>query len=111
MLAAVRLNWRLWTIIQAELLSPDCPLPPDLRRNALSLANFVDKHTVAFIADPRPVKMGILIDINRELAAGLYQEPRETAEADNGDPGGGGTPSGGGQTPPPPVTGGGGITV
>lgn len=75
MLAAVRLNWRLWTIFQAELLDPDCMLPEGLRSNVLSLANFVDKHSVELVARPEPEKLDILISINRELAGGLNEVP------------------------------------
>ncbi|MEO5337999.1 MAG: flagellar biosynthesis regulator FlaF [Magnetospirillum sp. WYHS-4] len=78
MLAAVRLNWRLWTIIQADLLDPDCPLPTDLRVNGLSLASFVDKHTLEFLTNPLPQNLSILISINREIAGGLYQRPAAT---------------------------------
>ena len=92
MLAAIRLNWQLWTIIQAELLAPDCPVPPDIRRNVLSLANFIDKHTISFIAEPEPAKLDVLISINRELAGGLYTVPTEGGadEEPSGMPGGGG---------------------
>ena len=71
MLAAVRLNWQLWTIIQSELLAPDCPVPMDIRQNVLSLANFIDKHTVGIVGEPNPQKLDVLISINRELAGGL----------------------------------------
>lgn len=84
MLSAVRLNWQLWTIIQSELLSPDCPVPLDIRQNVLSLANFIDKHTVGFIGQPVPAKLNVLVSINRELAGGLYAHPdadEPTAEA------------------------------
>jgi flagellar protein FlaF len=77
MLAAVRLNWRLWTIFQAELLDPQCTVPDAVRGNMLSLANFIDKHTVGLIAKPSPEKLDVLISINRELAAGLYQSPEQ----------------------------------
>lgn len=73
MLAAVRLNWRLWTIFQGELLDPVCTVPDDIRTNVLSLAQFVDKHTVAFIAEPEPAKLDVLISINRDLAGGLHE--------------------------------------
>ena len=72
---AVRLNWRLWTIFQAELLDPNCTIPSDIRMNLLSLANFIDQHTVAFIGEPKPEKLDVLISINRELAGGLYEAP------------------------------------
>ncbi len=89
MLTAVRLNWRLWTIIQADLLGSDSPVHSDLRSNALSLANFIDRHTLDFISDPTPEKMDILIYINRELAGGLREKPEETAQDLNDDQGSG----------------------
>ncbi len=70
-LAAVRINWQLWTILQAELLSPECPLPDDIRNNGISLANFIDKYSMDLIANPDHKKLDVLININRELAAGL----------------------------------------
>ena len=70
---AVRLNWRLWTIFQADLLDPDCRIPDEIQMNLLSLANFIDHHTVAFLSDPEPEKLDILISINREIAGGLYE--------------------------------------
>ncbi|HJO74494.1 MAG TPA: flagellar biosynthesis regulator FlaF [Rhodospirillales bacterium] len=77
MLAAIRLNWQLWTIIQAELLSPECTTPIELRNNALSLAKFIDKHTVEFISQPEAKRLDILISLNREIAGGLYETPKE----------------------------------
>lgn len=74
MLDAARLNWRLWTILQAELLSPQSPVPADVRDNVLSLARFIDGRMLDFIAQPEPSKLDPLIAINRELAAGLFTE-------------------------------------
>lgn len=81
MLEAVRTNWRLWTILQAELLDPECQLPDDVRGNVLSLAQFIDKHTVDIIAEPKPEKLDVLIAINRELAGGLFTTPAGEGEA------------------------------
>lgn len=78
-LNAVRLNWRLWTIFQASLAEADCPLPPEIRANMLSLSNFVDKTSVDIIATPEAQKVDILISINRNIAAGLF-----SANADGG---------------------------
>ena len=75
LLHAVRLNWRLWTIFQASLLEPECPLPPELRTGILGLSNFVDKHTSKIIAEPKPEMLDVLIKINRELAGGLLTTP------------------------------------
>lgn len=72
MLAAARLNWRLWTIFQSELLDPESPVPLQLRANILSLSRYVDARTIDFVADPQPAKLDSLITINRELASGLY---------------------------------------
>lgn len=77
MIGAVRLNWRLWTIFQAELLDPDSTVAMDIRTNLLSLAQYIDKHTVDFLAKPTPDKIDTLVNINRELATGLYQRPTE----------------------------------
>lgn len=71
MKAAVRLNWKLWTILQAEVCAPDCSLPPEIRTNMINLCNFVDKRIVDVLAEPEPEKLGALININRQIAAGL----------------------------------------
>lgn len=81
MLGAARLNWQLWTIIQADLLAPDCPVPLEIRNNMLSLAAFVDKHTLAFLARPVAEDMDILISIDREISGGLYTNPEQPQQA------------------------------
>lgn len=92
-LGAMRLNWRLWTIFQAELSSPQCPLPSEIRQNVLSLCNFVDKMAVDILADPTPEKLNVLITINRELAAGLFATPPGATAAPESEA----TPSASGQ--------------
>ena len=69
--AAARLNWRLWTILQAELCAPDCALPTEIRANMINLSNFIDKTMVGILANPQAEKLDILININRQIAAGL----------------------------------------
>ncbi len=71
LLDAVRLNWRLWTIIQAEQSDPDCATPKTLREGLLNLSNFVDKRSVDLLARPDPAKLEVLISVNRNIAAGL----------------------------------------
>ncbi|MBL4615608.1 MAG: flagellar biosynthesis regulator FlaF [Magnetovibrio sp.] len=76
----LRLNWRLWTIFQAELLREDTDLPEDIRVNMLTLCNYVDKHTVKCISQPTAENIAGLIDINRNIASGLMQNaPDENA--------------------------------
>jgi flagellar protein FlaF len=84
MLNAARLNWRLWTILQAELLNPQSPVPVDVRDNVLSLARFIDGRMLDFIAEPEPAKLDPLIAINRELAAGLFTEALPPSAATQG---------------------------
>ena len=70
----VRLNWRLWTIFQSEVSEPEAGLPEELRDNMLTLCNFVDKRTVEILADPQPQMLDVLININRNIAAGLLND-------------------------------------
>lgn len=74
--AALRRNWRLWTIFQANLLEPDNPLPPQIRANLLGLANFIDRHTATLLADGDPAKMDVLVNINRQISEGLLEGQR-----------------------------------
>ena len=74
-----RLNWRLWTIFQAELTAPDCDLPTEIRGNMINLCNFVDRRTVDILARPMPDKLDALININRQIAAGLLTDPTRPA--------------------------------
>jgi len=74
MLKAARLNWRLWTIFQAELSDEKSAVPLELRRNMLNLCNFVDKRMVAILAGPSPEQFQSLININRQIAAGLLAQ-------------------------------------
>ncbi len=67
----VRLNWRLWTIFQSDVSDPTTDLPADLRNNMLTLCNYVDKRTVEILSNPKPQLLDVLININRNIAAGL----------------------------------------
>lgn len=78
--AALRLNWRLWTIFQSELTLEHSEVPSDLRINMLTLCKFVDKHTVGALAKPTPEALAVLIDINRNIAAGLAQVPENAGK-------------------------------
>lgn len=96
---AARLNWRLWTIFQAELSAPESQVPVEIRQNMLNLCNFVDKRTVDILAEPKAGSFDVLININRQIAAGLLTDPAKPE---------GEAPAEGGAPPPSP---GGGISV
>ena len=83
--AALRLNWRLWTIFQSELVLERTDVPEEIRINMLTLCKFVDKHTVGALVNPTAEALTVLIDINRNIAAGLAQIPpgAETSPAPN----------------------------
>ena len=80
--AALRLNWRLWTIIQADVTAPECELPTEIRENILNLSVFIDKHTVGALAERTGDKLRVLIDINRNIASGLMGNGIEEPTAD-----------------------------
>jgi flagellar protein FlaF len=69
--AALLYNRKLWSIFVTSATSPENPLPAGLRQNVANLGIFVFKQTLAILADPKPENLGSLININRELAAGL----------------------------------------
>ena len=68
---ALLYNRKLWSIFLTAVTGPDHPLPTAIRQNVANLGLFVMKHTVSVAADPRPEQLNSLININREIAAGL----------------------------------------
>lgn len=68
---ALRYNRMLWTIFISTVTREENPLPRGIRQNVANLGIFVMKHTVSILAEPKPEKISTLIDINRNLAAGL----------------------------------------
>jgi len=78
---ALRLNQRLWSIFQAALSEPDCPLPQDVRDNVLALSIMVDRHSMARLVDLDGSKIGPILDINRAIAEGLSAKSAQPAAA------------------------------
>ena len=79
-LAALRQNWRLWTIFQASLLDPACTMPSQIRGNLLGLANFIDKRTAELLAKPHAAGVEPLININVQIGEGLLAGARTAKE-------------------------------
>jgi len=79
--AALRRNWRLWTIFQASLLDPACTLPTAIRSNLLGLANFIDRHTAVLLAHGEAAKIDVLVNINRQISEGLLAGQRSGTAA------------------------------
>jgi flagellar protein FlaF len=76
---AIKLNQRLWTIFQVSLCEPTNPLPRDLKVTLLNLSRFVDKVSLRAMTEYDPKLLTSLIDINRNIAAGLSVKNAETA--------------------------------
>jgi len=75
---SIRLNWRLWTIFQAEMSTDEQEAVPDeIRVNMLTLCKFIDHHTVETLSDLSPSKISTLIEINRNIAAGLLESLKQ----------------------------------
>ena len=73
---ALRFNHLLWTIIQADLTDPENQLPPEIKANVMSLSIFVDKQTTKALRSSAATDLDVLININRNLAAGLRAAPQ-----------------------------------
>jgi flagellar biosynthesis activator protein FlaF len=77
----IRHNQRLWTIFQVSLCEADNPLSRDLKITLLNLSRFVDKVSMRALAEQNPALLTSLIDINRNIAAGLSTVPEQAAAA------------------------------
>ncbi len=73
---ALLYNRKLWSIFLVSVTREDNPLPALIRQNVANLGMFVMNQTVALAAEPKREKLGTLININRELAAGLLGRAR-----------------------------------
>jgi flagellar biosynthesis activator protein FlaF len=73
--SALLYNRRLWTIFAAEAANDATNLPLELRNNIASISVFVFKRSLELMTQPAPEKIEALIDINRNLAAGLLTRP------------------------------------
>lgn len=69
--SALLFNRRLWNIFLTSVTRQDNPLPAQIRQNIANLGLFVMNETRELSAQPGPAKLTTLININRQLAAGL----------------------------------------
>lgn len=69
--AALAYNRKLWTLLVSAVIAEDNPLPVEIKRNILGLANFIFNRTFQIAAAPEPQALAALVNINREIAAGL----------------------------------------
>src|SRR5918998_2876202 len=78
---ALTYNRKLWTILVTSVTDADNPLPQAIKNNIANLAIFVFERTVTIMLEPGPEKLGALVTINREIAAGLRAQPQPTGTA------------------------------
>lgn len=72
--SALRYNRRLWLVFGGSIGRPENPLPDEIKRNLANLANFVINHSMKLETSTETSaaeRVGVLININREIAAGL----------------------------------------
>jgi len=74
---ALKYTQRIWSIFQGELAKPDNPLPRQLKINLLRLSSFIDKRIFETMSYPSPEKLTAVININRNIAAGLRGSPSD----------------------------------
>lgn len=72
-MSAIRYNRRLWILFGGTVGRPENPLPAEIKQNLANLANFIIKHSMNLetTVEVPPKRVGVLININREIAAGL----------------------------------------
>ena len=72
---ALTFNRKLWTILVTSATDAESALPQAIKSNIATLAMFVFERTVTIMLEPGPEKLGVLVNINREIAAGLRARP------------------------------------
>ena len=72
---ALMFNRKLWSIFLSEAQRDENPQPLDVRQNIANISIFVLSHTAALQISPQRDHFKPLIEINRNIAAGLSGRP------------------------------------
>ncbi|MEQ8446283.1 MAG: flagellar biosynthesis regulator FlaF [Pelagibacterium sp.] len=64
-------NRKVWSIFVQAVTKDDSPLPDPIRQNIANLGIFVMGQTYELLAGAEPAKLDALININRQISAGL----------------------------------------
>ena len=73
--AALTYNRKLWTIFMGSVTRDDNPLPAPVRQNIANIGIFVMGRTRELMFQPEAHKLDALVQINRQIAAGLRAVP------------------------------------
>ena len=77
---SLKYNRQIWMLFyDTAIENPENDRPADLRSNILNLANFIFKREVEIMSKPDKKKLDVLININREIAAGLMEQSKNSA--------------------------------
>jgi flagellar biosynthesis activator protein FlaF len=68
---ALTFNRKLWSVFLGEALNDGNPQPVEVRQKILDIGIFVLTQTMALQISPQPDHFKSLIEINRNIAAGL----------------------------------------
>ncbi len=71
---ALNYNQRIWSVIQAHAVEENT-WPDQIKANLISLSIFIDKQTFKLMTDGDPDDLDVLININRQIAAGFRSVP------------------------------------
>lgn len=76
----LRYNRQIWLMFVDTAVEDDNPERPiELRNNIANLGVFIFKRTLEILSEPQKEKLSILIEINREIAAGLMSGPKQAS--------------------------------
>ena len=84
--STLKYNRQIWMMFyDTAIENPEDNRPNDLRSNIINLANFIFKREVEIMSAPKSEKLDVLININREVAAGLMSKPDGATESSSAD--------------------------
>lgn len=72
---ALLFNRRIWTVFMTSVTDENCPHDDIIRQNIANLGIFIMNQTRSMMAEPALEKLDALININRQIAAGLRTVP------------------------------------
>ena len=76
----LKYNRQIWLLFYDTAMDDQKNSRPDaLRNNIINLANFIFKREIDILANPAKEKLGILLNINHEISAGLMENTAHLA--------------------------------
>lgn len=73
--SALHYNRQLWVVFATSATTAENPLPEEIKQNIANLSVFIFRQGVKAEAERTPTSLQPIIDINREIAAGLRGQP------------------------------------